>query len=668
MRSPKPIFRDRCAQPVHRCVQRGLLAALAAAFTVPAHAATDLTALSLEQLLEVTVVGASKYEQKQSEVAAAVSVITRQEIQAFGWRTLDAALASLPGIHTTYDRQYRYLGARGFGLPGDFNTRVLVTINGNRVNDATYDAGPMGVQFPLDMDLVERIEFIPGPGGAVYGQNAMFGVVNVVTRGGSSVDGVELAAALQQPQRLREGRVSWGRRLDNGVEVLLSASGLRARGEDRFMDFGAARVSGVAAGLDGDYDKEFFARVARGPWSFDLVYGDHRKNDPTGAYFSDPLVPGQYQGDRYVLAQWQYEESYRGDTLHLLARLFAGQDNYYSTLSYGTPFAFPASSQWRGGELRLLSTALAGHKLMVGLELQDNARIRQQVLDLATPANDLLIAGSGSRSGLYAQDEWRIADTLAATLGLRIDHNNATSSKTSPRAALIWQATAATSLKALYGRAHRAPNAYERDYSDGFAQVANPMLRGESIDTLEFVADHRVGPDLALRASLYQWTMRDLITLDIDSVSGLPQYQSGDTVKAKGLELSADKTWSWGARLRGSVSLQRVRLANGSPPLNSPQRLAKLNFSSPLPWAGLRLGYEWQYDSARRAQDGSELGGYALSNLHLSADGWAKGLEVTLSVHNLTDKRYAQPGADSNWQNAFEQDGRSTRLSLGYRF
>ncbi|MDH5329279.1 MAG: Plug domain-containing protein, partial [Aquincola sp.] len=138
--------------------------AVSSAFAVAAQAATDLTALSLEQLLEVSVVGTSKYEQKRSEVAAAVSVITRGEIQTFGWRTLGAALASLPGIHTTYDRQYGYVGARGFGLPGDFNTRILITVNGNRLNDATYDGGPSGGAFPLDMDLIERIEFIPGPG------------------------------------------------------------------------------------------------------------------------------------------------------------------------------------------------------------------------------------------------------------------------------------------------------------------------------------------------------------------------------------------------------------------------------------------------------------------------------------------------------------------------
>ena len=167
---------------------------------------------------------------KTKRGCCSVSVITRSEIKAFGWRTLAEALASLPGIHTTYDRQYSYLGTRGFGLPGDLNTRILLTINGNRVNDVVYDQATIGRDFPLDLDLIERIEFIPGPGGAVYGQNAMFGVVNVVTRTGGGVDGTELAASYQSPQAAREGRATWGKMLDNGVDVLLSASGLQSPG------------------------------------------------------------------------------------------------------------------------------------------------------------------------------------------------------------------------------------------------------------------------------------------------------------------------------------------------------------------------------------------------------------------------------------------------------
>src|SRR5205085_2781309 len=110
------------------------------------------------------------------------------------------ALASLPGVYTTYDRQYSYLGTRGMGAPGDLTARVLIAVNGNRLNDPVYDGGTVGRELPLDMDLVERIEFIPGPGGAVYGQNAMFGVVNVITRKGEDVHGAELAAAYQDPE------------------------------------------------------------------------------------------------------------------------------------------------------------------------------------------------------------------------------------------------------------------------------------------------------------------------------------------------------------------------------------------------------------------------------------------------------------------------------------
>ncbi|MFD0738489.1 TonB-dependent receptor plug domain-containing protein [Lysobacter koreensis] len=628
----------------------------------------DLAELSLEQLLDIPIVGASKYEQTQREVAAAVSVITRDEIQAFGWRTLDEALASLPGIHVSYDRQYAYGGTRGFGLPGDYNTRLLVTINGSRVNDPIYDSGPLGRNLPIDLDLLERIEFIPGPGGAVYGQNAMFGVVNLVTRSGAAVDGAELTAAYQPRQSQREGRASWGKRLANGVDVLVSVSGLRADGEDRFFDYGAAGVSGVAVGLDSDRDQEVFARVARGPWSFELVHGDRRKDDPTGTFFSDPLVPGQSQADRYQLAQLQYQDSFAGDTLQLSARLFNGRHRYDSVLSYGGPMEFPAAGDWRGAELRLLSTAWAGHKLLLGAEVQENVRQDQFSKDRSDPANDLAILRSGYRVGLYGQDEWRITGTLMATLGVRLDRNNVTGTDVSPRLALIWQATPATTIKTLYGRAYRAPNAYERDYADGLAQVANTALSGESIETLELVADHRVGRELTLRGSIYQWRLHDLVTLGIDPASGLPQYQSGEEVTARGLELSADQAWASNVRLRGSVSLQDVAYAGGADLLNSPELLAKLNLSAPLPVAGLRAGYELRYDGPRLSLDGTLLGGYALSNLNLGTQALAEGLELSLGIYNLFDKRYQHPGSETNWQNALEQDGRSLRFRLGYRF
>jgi iron complex outermembrane receptor protein len=626
----------------------------------------------LEQLLNIRIIGASKYEQKQGEVAAAVSVITREEIQTFGWRTLAEALSSLPGMYTSYNRQNTIVGARGFGLPGDFNTRLLVMINGNRVNDPTYDAGRFGWDFPLDMDLIERIEFVPGPGGAVYGQNAMFGVVNVITRTGAAVGGAELSGSFQDPQMLREGRASWGRSFDDGTDVLLSASGLKSSGQDLFFDFGLLPVSGLAVGQDGQEDRHFYAHISHGAWSLDEVYGWGKKNDPTSAFFSAPLAPGEFQSVSSGLTQLQYQHDIVAGALQFQGRAFNGtSDSLYTGDFFGAYYQTRGESQWRGADLRLLCTSLASHRLMLGFEGQDAPVVDQGVhgINFVNPEENFVIRSPGYRVGAYAQDDWRVATTLSATLGLRVDRNNVTGTKYSPRVALIWQPLPLTILKALYGEAHRAPNAYERDYGDNNSQIANPGLGGETIDTLELVADQRVGRDLTLRASVYRWTMQGLISLVWNPASGIPpQYQSGEAVDARGVELSAYKTWGSGVQLRGSVSVQSAEYSSGHDLLNSPARLGKLELSAPLHVAGLRAGYELQYDSSSLTRDGTALGGYTLSNLTLSSNALARGLEVSMNIANLLNKRYAQPGAENNWQDWFEQDGRSVRLKLIQRF
>jgi len=640
---------------------RELILCLTGVVALHPAAAAELTDMSLEQLMQIGVVGASKYKQKQSQIGAAVSVITRQEIKAFGWRTLDQALATLPGVYVTYDRQFTYLGVRGFGLPGDYNTRVLVTINGNRVNDPIFDSGPSGREFPLDMDLVERIEFIPGPGGAVYGQNAMFAVVNIVTRTGAEVNGAEAAVGYQEPQSLIEGRASWGARLNNGVDVLMSVSGMNSQGQNLFFDYGASGKSGVASGLDGGRTKQFFGSIAHGPWSFEFVYGFEHKDDPTALYLSDPLVAGAYQETGYSLTQLQYRDNFSSDTLHVSARLFTGNDVSDEHLSFGTIYTYPSTPDLVGVEARIVSTALAAHILMLGLEAQDNYNTDQSQIVPANPALNVFVPGSGYRIGLYGQDEWHLLNALAATLGFRVDRNEKTDTALSPRLALIWQATSDTTAKALYGIAHRAPNSFE-DLARFEPDAPSLQLGGETIDTLEFDVDQRVGRDLSLRASAYQWTLHDLILEN--SVS--EQYQNTQSVDTRGIELSTDKTWESGTRLRDSVSIQHANYRSGGEVANSPKILGKLNFSSPLPVYDLRLGYELRYDSSRLDLNGTPLGGYALSNLFLSTESLAKGLEVSLGVGNLFDKHYLQPASANHWQSFLDQDGRSVRIDLHY--
>ena len=147
------------------CGPRGLccgLLGLAAA--APAWAVQDLTAMSLEQLMDMPVTAASKYAQPQHEVAASVSVITREDIRTFGWRTLGEALASLPGFYTTYDRQYTYIGARGLGIPPVLVQGDVAGINDIITHWLTTGIDPLAAQISKEFSrkLIPKADWLRG--------------------------------------------------------------------------------------------------------------------------------------------------------------------------------------------------------------------------------------------------------------------------------------------------------------------------------------------------------------------------------------------------------------------------------------------------------------------------------------------------------------------------
>lgn len=115
----------------------------------------DLTELSLEQLLAVEVSSASKYSQRTDDAPSAVQVTSREDIQLYGWRTLTEALASLPGMYANNDRAYDFLGARGFHIPGDCNTRFLLLI-GFEINRTSAQANALTFS-PKLLKLAQKV-------------------------------------------------------------------------------------------------------------------------------------------------------------------------------------------------------------------------------------------------------------------------------------------------------------------------------------------------------------------------------------------------------------------------------------------------------------------------------------------------------------------------------
>jgi outer membrane receptor for ferrienterochelin and colicins len=173
---------------------------------------SDLMGIEVERVF-----GASERLQPVTEAPAAVSIVTADEIRRYGYRTLGEILQGVRGFYVTNDRNYSYLGVRGFARAGDYNTRVLLLINGQRVNDNVFDQAPIGAELDLDVAMIERVEIIRGPASSLYGTSAFFAVINIITRAGADLNGTIVQGG-GGSLGSRARRALTGPRLDHGID------------------------------------------------------------------------------------------------------------------------------------------------------------------------------------------------------------------------------------------------------------------------------------------------------------------------------------------------------------------------------------------------------------------------------------------------------------------
>jgi len=658
--------------------RRAFLLAVMLAVSPPALAQSSLPDLGIEELMKLDggqVYGASERLQPVTEAPASVSFITAEEIARYGYRTLADILRSVRGMYVTNDRNFSLIGTRGFAKPGDYNSRILLLVNGHRVNDNVFGQAEIGAEFGLDPAMFERVEIIRGPASSIYGDSAFFAVVNVITRTGASLGGGSMTLETGT-LGTRLARAAVGHRLANGVDVALAATYEQSAGVQRlyFPAFDApATNNGVAEGLDGEGVKQFYGRLAFNGLTVTGAYGSRQRDVPTastGTLFNEQEWREQTT-DRHTLVDAEYGRSF--------GRTRATFRASFDRFSYDGIYPFAGESDQapalvaRNGVVGTrwsvasgLTRAFRGRQTVrAGVEFIDNMR-QDQTASYIDPPEVLLDSDrSSTQRAVYIQDEIKLARWLIINAGLRYDGYHEFQ-RVTPRAALIVLPSSKQSVKYLYGSAFRAPNEYELT-TVFFGEQVN-KLRPEAIGTHELVWERYLNDWLRTSVSTYWYRAHRLITLisDDSTFLGVSFVNQGE-VRAKGLELEAQMRLKGESRGFVSYALQSAVDQETHARLpNSPRHIANARISLPGPTDRSFVSLEGQYLSSRMTLAGSRVSAAATLNVTMIQP-LGRSWELFGGVRNIFDAQYADPASSQHRQDTIPQNGRTARIGLRWK-
>jgi len=640
--------------------------------------AEEFDDISLEQLLDIEVFTASKFNQKMSEAPSRVTVITAENIRKFGYRHLKDILNSIPGVYTSYDRNYSYIGVRGFGLPGDYNTRVLLLLDGRRLNENIYDSFDLDFDSLVNIDLIQRIEFSSGAGSSIYGANAFFGVINIITKSADTIDGSQISVDISS-ENGRKARFTSGKIFENEIEFLFSVSSYKSDGSDQyFPEFDdPATNSGVAEGLDYQDAQNILIKLNYQNWGFKAAINERIKGIPTASFGQEfNLSPSQTK-DSWSIATINYKKIIGNDSnihSHLSLHKYEYTGDYIYNYPPLTINRDETSAEWLSFESRFQTEYFENQKMTVGIEFQDNTKQNQANFDVEPFESYLDDQQTSSSYGLYFQDEIRISESLLFSGGLRYDHFDITDTVNrkniiNPRLAFIYSLQTETTLKLIYGRAYRNPNAYELYYGAALGFLPSQDLAPEEIQSYEFDVEHFVTNNFRITASFYENTTENLIGLNSESTSGDVFFDNLDEVKATGADIEAEYVAETGLKLRTSYSYVKAKYkATNEIPPNSPQNMLKMNLSKPFFDRKIDGAIESQYMGERLSPKGTRVSGFSVTNLSITSDKIIDDLILSASIYNLFDETYADPASEEHVQEQITQDGRNFRLKATYSF
>jgi iron complex outermembrane recepter protein len=611
---------------MNRFIRAAVAIALGLLVASPVHAQEDdLTKLTLEDLLKVEVTSVSRKEQPLARTAAAVYVISEEDIRRSGARTIPDMLRMVPGFNVAQmDANGWAIGSRGFSAY--YASKLLVLIDGRSVYTPLFAGVHWEMQNVLPSDI-ERIEVIRGPGGTVWGANAVNGVVNIITKAASATRG-GLVKIVTSGERATEADARYGAALGSRVD---------------FRVFGRAlgRGSEAAGGIE-DPDR---ANIELGGGRIDWrradnetvsLYGFVQQGDVARVRMS----PGGFVSDRgrfeqsNVVASWVKGHSARAET---------SVQAYYDVYNQGP------TNEWKTADVDARHRQVIGrrHEIVFG----GGIRVWENFATGYVPQREQVRLFSG-----FIQDEIELTRALFLTPGSKFEHNDYTGFEYQPSLRLLWQPTGRHVLWGSAARAVRTPSRSNKGVNVTFVAplpdgtllpaslVGNPDIESEKL------VGYEAGYRLQLRTvSIDVTTFRNAYT-DLQSAEPvamqsptLPlRFMMGNGIEAKTSGVEVMTQWMpWSpVRLAGSYSFLSIDATNAPGSRDFLSRTAENN-SAPrhqvharayvdLPKRIEASALAWHIG----ALPGAVVDGYSRLDLRLGWRGYER-LEIGAGVQNL---------------------------------
>ncbi len=609
-------------------------------------AVEELGEKSLDELLQLKLVTPTMREQRAAETPAIVSVLTAEQIQSLGVTTLYEALSYLPGVVVTESYfGYTMVNVRGV-LQTHYNNKVLLLVNGHPTREVVNGSFHLEL---IPIETVERIEFVRGPGSALYGTNAFAGVINVITkRGGNGASrGVAVGGGSFSTY---EGSVTYGTGSADS-ELLLGAS---TRGDDGYP----YRVRQDERGSQGelDYSNDVTnALVAFTVQDFTLTaaaFSQHKSKfglTPVLAYtgisrydagFLDLKWSREVREKLVLTGRLRYDQMDRdGTAVHSLPYDgFMGHANSDAILdSGGSLLAVEANMSYTMSER---------NSILGGVEYQlrqsDPYYFRFADDGSIHPQRAWLHSPSAHDYSVFAQGLFGLTDRADVVVGFRFNDDVDAGSSFLPRLGLVYRLGADTYLKALYAEAYRTPDFFEKEVETFDVLYGDPNLEPERTRNFDLAVDTVLGTKYNLQVNAFFLRTSDLI---VRVPTSTPDEQGPNaSVYANG---GGDEIWGVETSLVAQPAKPVKLFANysyrdgeGRETGEENRYIGNHTFNLGLAWKlarFLNLSPSVQYVGEQ-----GDVDGYVLLNTVLSFE-LARSLSLAVVGRNLADEEYEYP-------------------------